>query len=292
MACLRGGTRVDVVWNLAPDATPQFDPSDALAITPGGGRIGSLFAGTLDGQLVDLATVDRTRGRIVRLTPSAIEAQQLGQEAVISCALVPATQLPESLWPLLVERATVAVIASLDGDDIIDLTVATDDAHADSDIAALLRKGEGTVVRTDDTIVTVFAPRPTLVAFGPGDIPAAISALAEHFGWSTLATNNAGEAAAMASTLSTIDGVVVVGHDAEMTGRVLGGALSGEAGYVGSVGPGRVREAREEWLAYQGITALQRVHSPAGLDIGARTPNEIALAVIAEMVAAHNSGAS
>lgn len=292
MACLRGGTRVDVVWNLAPDATPQFDPGDALAITPGGGRIGSLFAGTLDGQLVDLATVDRARGRIVHLTPSAIEAQQLGQGAAITCALVPATQLPESLWPLLVERATVAVIASLDGDDIVDLAVVADDADDDSDVAALLRKGAGTVVRTGDTIVSIFAPRPTLVAFGPGDIPTAISALADHFGWSTMATNNAGEAAAMASTLSAIDGVVVVGHDAEMTGRVLGGALSGEAGYIGSVGPGRVREAREEWLAYQGITDLQRVHSPAGLDIGARAPNEIALAVLAEMVAVQNTGRS
>ncbi|MEM8621801.1 MAG: XdhC family protein, partial [Actinomycetota bacterium] len=221
-----------------------------------------------------------------------IEAQQLGQDATIACALVPATQLPESLWPLLVERATVAVIASLDGDDIVDLAVVADHADTDGDIAALLQKGESTVVRADDAIVTVLAPRPTLVAFGPGEIPAAMSALAEHFGWSTLATNNAGEAAAMASTLSTIDGVVVVGHDAEMTGRVLSGALSGEAGYIGSVGPGRVREAREEWLAYQGITDLQRVHSPAGLDIGARAPNEIALAVIAEMVAGQNSGAS
>ena len=70
------------------------------------------------GEAKHLYTAMRRVFRIVRLTPSAIEAQQLGQEAVISCALVPATQLPESLWPLLVERATVAVIASLDGDVI------------------------------------------------------------------------------------------------------------------------------------------------------------------------------
>ena len=48
---------------------------------------------------------------------------------------------------------------------------------------------------------------------------------------------------------------------------------------------GTVREAREEWLAYRGVTDLERVHSPAGLDIGARNPKEIAIAVVGEMVA-------
>lgn len=293
IACLRGGTRVDVAWSLDPSLLPGFDPADALAITPGGGRLGSLFDGALDGQLVELASVEPERGRLVELTVGPVEAPTLDLPTgtVVPALLTPATELPEELWPLLVEREPVVLVARRDGDDIAAIDLFTEDtvAEAGDEAAALFRRSESGVVVGPDSVVTVLRPRPTLLVFGRGDIPDAIADLADHLGWGTVASNTAGEAAALAATLSAIDGVVVFGHDTEMTGRVLEAALSGTVGYVGSIGPRDVREARDEWLAYRGVTDLARVRAPAGLDIGARNPKEIALAIAAEMVAGQAS---
>jgi len=78
----------------------------------------------------------------------------------------------------------------------------------------------------------------------------------------------------------------VIGHDDRLTGAALEAALAGPVGYIGSVGPRRLQESRADWLVRRGVEELDRIHGPAGLDIGARTPPEIALSVLAEALAA------
>ncbi len=62
-------------------------------------------------------------------------------------------------------------------------------------------------------------------------------------------------------------------------------ALESDVGYIGGVGPNRLQQSRSDWLAYRGFTDLSRIEGPAGLQIGARNPQEIALAIAAEIVA-------
>ena len=64
-------------------------------------------------------------------------------------------------------------------------------------------------------------------------------------------------------------------------------ALASEVGYIGALGSRRMQQARADWLAYRGITDLDRIHGPAGLDIGAETPAEIAVAILAEALVRH-----
>jgi xanthine dehydrogenase accessory factor len=61
-------------------------------------------------------------------------------------------------------------------------------------------------------------------------------------------------------------------------------ALDSDVGYIGAMGARRMQENRAEWLAYRGITDLTRIHGPAGLDIGADTPAEIAVSILAEAI--------
>jgi len=81
----------------------------------------------------------------------------------------------------------------------------------------------------------------------------------------------------------------VVSHDVELAGAALEAALAGEVGYIGALGSRRTQQARADWLAYRGVTDLARVHGPAGLSIGAHTPPEIAVSILAEAMAVGSS---
>ena len=78
---------------------------------------------------------------------------------------------------------------------------------------------------------------------------------------------------------------MVASHDQELAGRALAAALDSDVGYIGALGGRRAQQARADWLAYRGYSDLSRIHGPAGLDIGADTPAEIALSILAEAVA-------
>ena len=85
--------------------------------------------------------------------------------------------------------------------------------------------------------------------------------------------------------LSRLDKLVVTSHDAELGGRALAAGLDSDVGYVGALGSRQTQQSRADWLAYRGITDLGRIHGPAGLDIGADTPAEIAVSILAEALA-------
>lgn len=82
------------------------------------------------------------------------------------------------------------------------------------------------------------------------------------------------------------DGIVIVTPDHSHDEIVLRSALSTGAGYVGMIGSRRKVPAILGHLREDGIAEeqLARVHSPIGLDIGAQTPAEIAVAIAAEIV--------
>lgn len=88
--------------------------------------------------------------------------------------------------------------------------------------------------------------------------------------------------------------VVIVTRTCAMDERCLRWALGTEARYVGMIGSARkVGKARER-LARDGIpeAAFERLHAPVGLDLGARTHEEIAVAVVAELIAVRRTGSS
>lgn len=81
--------------------------------------------------------------------------------------------------------------------------------------------------------------------------------------------------------------IVCLTHDPKLDDVALAAALGSPAFYVAALGSRRTQASRLERLAAMGFTQtdLARIHGPAGLDIGAANPAEIALSVAAEMVA-------
>jgi xanthine dehydrogenase accessory factor len=84
--------------------------------------------------------------------------------------------------------------------------------------------------------------------------------------------------------------VVVLTHDAKFDIPFLTMALHRDAGYIGVLGSRATHARRVEALRERGVddAALARLHAPVGLDIGARTPIEVAISIMAEVVAVRN----
>jgi len=87
--------------------------------------------------------------------------------------------------------------------------------------------------------------------------------------------------------LSGSSAVAVLTHDDKFDVPALKVALRSHAGYVGAIGSRGTREQRNNRLRQQGVTdeEIARIHGPIGLDLGATNPQEIALAIMAQIVA-------
>ena len=83
------------------------------------------------------------------------------------------------------------------------------------------------------------------------------------------------------------DAVVVLTHDEKFDQPALKGALESDAFYVGALGSRRTQTKRLEKLREVGVPegAFERIAGPSGLDIGAESPAETALSILAEIMA-------
>lgn len=292
-ACLEAGTEVAVAWAVETDGFSARDPADAVGLTPGGGRVGTLLSGSLDGQLSDVANRLSTGGRLVDLLVSDIEALASGLSCGGSarCLVVPASDLPAELWSRLLGRDPICLVAELDGDQVreTELFTAVSIDSAGEDIAIRFRRGASETIIVDDQVVTILWPVPKVIIVGGGAIADALEQAAALLGWNTQTIADTGTATGLVAGLAPLDKLVVMSHDLELAGPVLAAALDSDVGYIGALGSLRTQQARAEWLAYRGLTDLERINGPAGLDIGAKSPAEIAVSIVAEALATAGS---
>lgn len=134
---------------------------------------------------------------------------------------------------------------------------------------ALALAGLGRLAGID---VTIVEPRETLAR------------QARDAGASTVQAEPA--AAFRDARLSAGDAVAVVAHDDRLDTAALDAALRGGAGYVGLLGGRRTQQSRRTELAARGIpdSDIAALHGPIGLDIGAETPGEIGVSILAEVL--------
>lgn len=166
---------------------------------------------------------------------------------------------------------------------------------------------------TADEIVSVFvesfAPPPQMWVFGAVDFTAALARVGKVLGYRVIVCD-AREVFAtrrrfpMADevvvswpgplfeqrgrTLGRRDAVCILTHDAKFDVPAVRGALATGVGYIGVMGSRGTHDQRLGRLAEAGITDpadLARLMSPIGLDIGARTPEETAISIVAEIIA-------
>jgi xanthine dehydrogenase accessory factor len=195
-----------------------------------------------------------------------------------------------------------------------------DDAVRD-DARGLLEQGQTMVVRygpdgerrADDigVFVASYAPRPRMIVFGAIDFAAAVARAGSFLGY-RVTVCDARPVFATRARFPDADEVVVewphrylaqtevdertvvcvLTHDPKFDVPLLEQALRLPLAYVGAMGSRRTNDDRLKRLQDLGLTELEldRLHAPIGLDIGARTPEETAVSVAAEIVASRWGG--
>jgi len=89
------------------------------------------------------------------------------------------------------------------------------------------------------------------------------------------------------SALGPRDAVAVLTHDPKFDVPAIKAALATSVGYLGAMGSRHTHEKRVARLREEGVgdAELARIMAPIGLDIGSRTPEETAVAIVAEIIA-------
>jgi len=156
---------------------------------------------------------------------------------------------------------------------------------------------------TMDVFVEPVLPRPQIVVCGSSPVAVAIAGLRRRVGFAVTVCVPAAEQAAFAEADRRIEGFalpvddegprfVVVSTQGRGDEAALQAALAIDATYVAFVGSRKKAEALRKTLAARGVAPerLARLKAPAGLDLGAITPDEIAVSILAEIIAARRRG--
>ena len=159
-----------------------------------------------------------------------------------------------------------------------------------------------------EVFIESFAPAPRMIIFGAVDFTAALAQAAKLLGYrvtvcdarAVFATPQrfrmADEVvndwphrylAKVGEELGPRDAVCVLTHDHKFDVPAIAAALETDVGYIGAMGSRRTHEDRVRRLDESGVddAALARVMAPIGLDLGARTPEETAVSICAEIIA-------
>jgi xanthine dehydrogenase accessory factor len=162
------------------------------------------------------------------------------------------------------------------------------------------------------TLTTLFGPKWRLLLIGAGQLSQAVAQMAAMLDFEVLVCDPREEYAAVLNIglagVQRVQGmpddvvrelkpdahtaIVALTHDPKLDDMALIEALQSHAFYVGALGSRRNQETRKQRLAEHfdlSAAALARLHGPVGLRLGAKTPAEIAVAIVAEIVQVKNT---
>jgi len=279
---------------------------------------GQIVAGTVDGQLaggVYRGTLDEVALPLVAAaaqlpqTRSAHVAEGPAVAAGLACsggatllghplAAEPARMLGDAL-----ERGLpAALVTPADGSTALVLAGRELEASAgtlglaQADEAAVahargrLRRGATLTERFTahdlDVLLDLWVPVPSLLSVGSGAIGEALLAQARLLGWQARAETEVEPARAAVAGFSDADVLVLLDHGPAFDVALIEGLRRGR-GFIGALGSRHTQAARRERLLAAGLTPseLAALHGPVGLDLGARTPGETAVSIVAQVIA-------
>jgi xanthine dehydrogenase accessory factor len=291
----RAVTLVTVVttWGSAPRP-----PGALLAIRDDGAVAGSVSGGCVEDDLIDrVLRGERARTpRVITYGVSADEAARFnlpcgGRLQLVEEPLVDASWIGE-------------ILARTTRRELVRRTLRVADGSV-----SLAPGARGELPAFDGaTLQVTFGPHWRLLIIGAGQLSACLASIAHGLGFDVLVCDPREEYCATLDTslmrwvpgmpddvvlgmgVDAHTAIVALTHDPKLDDMALIEALKSEAFYVGALGSPRNTRARKERLLEFDLDEAQaaRLKGPVGLDLGSRTPAEIAVSIAAELVAVKN----
>lgn len=285
------------------------DPGGAVLVDARGECVGSLYRGVFDAELVAEARamgaeVTGTGALGAGVTARVCEVSVRGAEAVaakLTCGgqaevlIQPLAAIPAEWWALLGEGVGVALVTRLNeaADQASSEVVRATDAVRDDagrragELLATRRAGRDALYGESGLVlVEAYPSAPYVVIGGGGELAEIIERQALLLGWDAVLVTSREEAAKAIEARRDAACVVMLSHDEGFDVPTLRDALAAGVPYIGALGSRRTTARRREGLINAGVSEAQLalVHGPIGLDLGARTPAETALAICAEIL--------
>lgn len=311
-----------VVWlhgsSLRPTGSRMF-------VSASGAILGSVSGGCLEGAVIEECrqVLETRRSSCTRYEPAGDDAWRtvsLPCGGTVEVYVEPLREVHTEWIGAMRRGAPVALITDLtrhttllvgpDGRRTGDVSLSE---YVPSSLAAAsterIRPSEEAEDR-EDIFIQVFPSPPTLTIVGAVHVARELTRLAPTLGFRTrvidprraFATHERfveadelvvawPQDALSPDELEPQDAVAILSHDAKLDLPALRIALQSEVGYIGLLGSHTTQEKRKVVLREEGVVAtkLQRIHGPIGLNLGAQTPAEIALAILAEIVAVQHN---
>ncbi len=310
-------TTVMRTWHSAPRA-----PGAAMAVSATGEVVGSVSGGCIESALYDIAQevlLDR-KTRIETFQVSDDDALGVGLtcggtiEILVQAIGPEYTEFGRVCRSIAADSPVAVVTTVRPGQASSHLVVDPDSGpgeHADR-VRTMMGVGEsgafvypaGVMDRDDDLFVEIFSPKPRMYVFGAIDFAASVSTLGVFAGYHVTVVDArpvfatrarfpaAHELVVMwphrflqSAAVDARTVIAVLTHDEKFDIPLLEIALRSGAGYVGAMGSRATHDRRVRLLRERGVTEdqLAQLHSPIGLDLGASSPEETAISVMAEV---------
>jgi xanthine dehydrogenase accessory factor len=297
------------------------DPGAALAVSAAGEVAGSVTGGCVEPAVIREATevLNGSPGRICRYGLTDDEGFDVGLSCggTIAVAVYPLD--PALLTPLgeAVENdAPVALTVRLAERGFGEQRLVSGEGAPSGDpiesaARSLLEIGESGVIETSAgelVFVESYAPRADLYLFGASDHVAALVKMGKLLGYrvtvcdprTTFMTRDRfPDADELAiewpdrflenAPIDARTAICMLTHDLKFDVPALKRALQTNAGYIGAIGSEKTRTERDARLRDEGVgeADLARLHAPIGIQIGARTPEEVAVTIAAQVIEAN-----
>jgi xanthine dehydrogenase accessory factor len=304
------GTPVAIATVVGTERSAPRDPGAALVVSAEGQVAGSVTGGCVEPAVYGEAR-EVLAGGAPRLKTYGIaddEAFEVGLPCGGTVQIFVDRLDPELVSPIadaVREERPIALEIRITGEDAgAKRLVGPED---EGPAAELLARGETGIVDTPEgqLFVSSFAPRPNMYVFGAIDHAAALATIGRYLGF-RVTVCDARSKFVTPERFPDVDELVVewpdkflerapvdertaicvLTHDHKFDVPALKVALRSPAGYIGAMGARRTNAERAERLRAEGVTdeELARIHAPIGLKIGSRSPEEVAVAIAAEIV--------